>query len=81
MLAFLADENLDIRIVTELIARQPDLDIVRVEEIGLSGIEDAPLLEFAGLQHRILLTRDLATITHFAYARVRPDSQCREFSS
>lgn len=68
MLAFLADENLDIRIVTGLIARQPDLDMVRVQEIGLSGIEDAPFLEFAAFQGRILNLRTILRQSHISGA-------------
>ena len=36
----LADENLDADIVRALLRRMPSLDIVRVQEVGLSGVDD-----------------------------------------
>lgn len=39
--------------------------------MGLSGIEDPKILEWAAQEGRILLTHDVRTITHFAYARVK----------
>jgi hypothetical protein len=38
MLRLLADENIEIKIVRGLLRRKPDLDIVRVQEVGLSKI-------------------------------------------
>jgi Uma2 family endonuclease len=40
VLAFLADENFNRRIVHGLRRRRPDLDIVRVQDVGLSGAND-----------------------------------------
>ncbi len=71
MLTFLADENFDGDIVRGLRRRQPELDILRMQEIGLRGVEDPALLEHAAQIGRVLLTHDVSTITHFAYERVR----------
>ena len=70
MLSFLADENFDGDIVRGLVRRRPELDIVRVQDIGLRGVEDPPLLERAAQLGRVLLTHDVSTITKFAYERV-----------
>lgn len=71
MLRVLADENFNNNIVRGLRRRNPNIDIVRVQDIGLSGVDDPTLLEWAATEQRVLLTHDVATITHFAYDRVR----------
>ena len=71
MLAFLADENFDGDIVRGLRRRRPDLDIIRMQELGLRGIDDPALLERAAQQGRVLVTHDVSTVTRFAYDRLR----------
>lgn len=71
MLKFLADENFDNTIVRGLFRRNPTLDIVRVQDVGLIGKDDPTILEWAAQEGRILLTHDVATITRYAYDRVR----------
>lgn len=44
---FLADENFDNRIVPGLLLRQPDLDIVRVQDLAISGADDPTVLAWA----------------------------------
>ena len=44
---FLADENLNNDIVRGLLRRKTDLDIVRVQDVGLSGTDDPTVLEWA----------------------------------
>ena len=71
MLKFLADENFDNTIVRGLFRRNPVLNIVRVQDVGLSGKDDPAVLEWAAQDGRVLLTHDVATITRYAYDRVR----------
>jgi hypothetical protein len=71
MLLLAADENFNNDIVRGLRRRQPDVDIVRVQEIGLSGADDPAVLAWAAEEGRVLLTHDVSTMTHFAYSRVR----------
>ncbi len=63
MLLLAADENFDNDIVRGLLRRRPDIDIVRVQDVGLSGASDPIILEWAAEQQRLLLTHDVATIT------------------
>lgn len=70
MIKLLADENLDNTIIRGLLRRNPDIDIVRVQDINLSGEDDPIVLEWAANQGRILLTHDVATITRYAYERL-----------
>jgi hypothetical protein len=71
MLTLLADENFHGDIVKGLRRHYPEVDVVRVQDVGLSGIEDPEILEWAAQEGRILLTHDVRTITRFAYDRVR----------
>ena len=71
MLALAADENFNNDIVRGLLRRKPDLAIVRVQDAGLSGKEDADVLEWAVQENRVLLTHDVSTVTQFAYERVQ----------
>jgi predicted nuclease of predicted toxin-antitoxin system len=66
---FLADENLDNNILRGVLRRKPDLDLVRVQDVGLFGKDDPTVLSWAAQEERILLTHDVATITHYAYDR------------
>jgi len=70
MLGFAADENLNHNIVRGLLRRKSDLDIIRIQDVGLSGKGDAMVLEWAAQENRILLTHDVTTITKYAYERI-----------
>ena len=61
MLLLAADENLNGNIARGLLRRQPALDLVRLQDVGLSG---------AAQEGRVLLTHDVSTITRYAYERV-----------
>jgi predicted nuclease of predicted toxin-antitoxin system len=71
MLFLVSDENFNNDIVRGLLRRKPNLDIVRVQDVGLRGAEDPAILEWAANEGRVLLTHDTATMAHFAYERVR----------
>jgi hypothetical protein len=70
MLRFAADENLNYNIVRGLLRRKADLNIVRIQDVDLSGKDDATVLEWAAQEDRILLTHDVTTITKYAYERI-----------
>lgn len=65
-----ADENFNNDIIRGLLRRKPDVDIVRVQDVGLSGADDSTVLEWAADEGRVLLTHDVSTITRYAYERV-----------
>lgn len=71
MLLLVADENFNNDIVRGLLRRNPDLDIIRIQDVGLSGADDPTVLEWCAEQGRVLLTHDVTTITRHAYGRVR----------
>ncbi len=70
MLRLLSDENFNGDIVRGLLLRRPDLNLLRVQDIGLSEADDPAILEWAAANNRIVLTHDRATMPDFAYARV-----------
>lgn len=45
MARFLADENFNNQIVRGVLRQSPDVDIVRAQDVGLSGVDDPTLLE------------------------------------
>ncbi len=71
MLQFLADENFNNVILRGLRLREPELDIVRAQDVGLSGADDPTVLSWTADRGRILLTHDVATIPQYAYERLR----------
>jgi hypothetical protein len=68
-LRWLADENFNDDIVRALFRAEPEIDIVRAQDAGLTGLDDEALLASAE-HHRVLLTHDVSTITAHAYRRV-----------
>ena len=62
MIRFAADENFNHTITRGLLRRQPDLDIVRAQDVGLAGAKDEVVLEWAASEGRVLLTQDARTI-------------------
>ena len=73
MIRLLADENFNGNIVCGVRLRSPDVDLVRVRDVGLSGADDPTVLEWAAQHQPILLTHDVSTITAFACERVRAE--------
>jgi predicted nuclease of predicted toxin-antitoxin system len=71
MLLLVSDENFNNDIVRGLLRRKPDLDIIRVQDVGLRSQDDLTILEWAAQERRVVLTHDAATMTYFAYERVR----------
>ena len=69
--AFLADENLNGGVVRGLRRRMASFDLIRVQDVGLSGATDPQILDWAAREQRVLITHDVRTITRFAYERVR----------
>ncbi len=70
MLRFVTDEDFDRRLLAGVLRRLADLDIVRVQDVGLRTHEDIVLLEWAAEEGRLMLTHDNATMPDEAYRRV-----------
>ena len=70
MLSLLSDENFNGDIIRGLFLRQPNLDLLRVQDVGLREVDDPAILAWAASNQRILLTHDRATMPDFAYDRL-----------
>ena len=71
MLPLAADESLHGHIVRGLRRRDPNIDLVLVEEAGLRGSTDPVVLEWAAREGRVLVTQDEQTMIGFAWDRVK----------
>lgn len=70
MIGLAFDENFNHDILRGLLRHNPGLDVIRLQEAGLTRAEDPVVLEWAAQQGRVLITHDVSTITAYAYARV-----------
>jgi hypothetical protein len=70
MLRLAADENFNGDIVRGLLRRNPKLDIVRVQDVGLSGADDPSVLQWAADQGRVIVTHDISTLAKHAFDRI-----------
>ena len=70
MIRFITNEDFDNDILREVVLRLPGLDTVRVQDVGLLGKDDSIVLEWAARETRVLLTHDVRTMKHHAYARL-----------
>lgn len=50
--------------------RQPNLDLIRIQDVGLIKANDPEILRWAAEHDRIVLTHDKATMPVFAYERL-----------
>ncbi len=71
MIALLADEDFNGRIIRGLFRIVPQLDLVRVNQVGLQGKADATILAWAASNRRVVLTHDLNTFLDVALQRAR----------
>ena len=64
---FLTNENFEGAIYRGLLHRKPDIDLVRVQAVGLSEADDPTILPWADKEGRVLLTQDRRTMPRYAY--------------
>ncbi len=67
---FLADENIDSDLVLGVRRRVDDIDILRVQDVGLRTLGDLEILQWAADGGRIPISHDLKTIPGFAGDRL-----------
>ena len=67
---FVADEGFRRSIVRGLRTRHPSIDLVLVQDAGLTQASDQDILEWAAHEERIVLTHDKRTMTRDANARL-----------
>jgi predicted nuclease of predicted toxin-antitoxin system len=67
---FLSDENIDSDLILGLRRRVDEIDILRVQDVGLRTVGDPEILQWAAEEGRILISHDLKTIPRFAGDRL-----------
>lgn len=68
---FATDECFNNRILDGIRKALPNLDIVRVQDVGLMSATDPTILDWLAIENRILLTHDIKTFRDFAFDRVQ----------
>jgi hypothetical protein len=72
---FLADEDLRRAIVRATRRLEPALEFAVVQDVGLSGVADAQVLEFANLNGWLVVSHDVNTMAAAAKARMANGQQ------
>ena len=64
---FLADADLDLRIVTGLKRIEPEIDFETAQIAALKGVPDAEVLRIAAEENRVLVSHDRSTMPGACY--------------
>ena len=70
MIKLATDENFNGKIIRGLRRRNPDIDIVRVQDSPVFEGDDPSVLAWAAQENRVLLTHDIRTMSTFALERI-----------
>lgn len=70
MLRMISDADVHGHIVRGLRRRNPAIDLVRAQEVGLRSALDPDILEWAAVENRIIITQDRSTMIAFARNRI-----------
>ena len=70
MIKFLTDEDYNNIILSGVLLRLPQLDIVRVQDVELMNTHDSLVLAWAAQENRLVLTHDVTTLIREARIRV-----------
>ncbi len=71
MTRFLADENFNFDIIEGLLRRDPDIDLIRAQDVNLAQTPDPIVLERAAEMGRVLLTHDYDDMPFYIDERLR----------
>lgn len=67
---FVTDEHIARALIVGLRREFEEIDIVRVQDVGLRTMDDPTILQWAAEQGRVLITHDVRTVPDFAHQRV-----------
>jgi len=70
MLRLASDADVHGAIIRGLRRRQPEIDLLRAQEILPVGTSDREVLSWAAAENRVLITNDRNTLVGLAYQRV-----------
>ena len=72
-ISFVTDEHIARATIVGLQREVEDIDIVRVQDVGLRTLDDPTILAWAAEHERVLITHDITTMPDFAHERVAAD--------
>jgi predicted nuclease of predicted toxin-antitoxin system len=67
---FLADQDFNEHIIRGVLLREPEIDFVRLRDVGLEKGCDAEILAYAAAERRILVSHDVNTMSAAANRRL-----------
>lgn len=70
-LRFAADENIDNDILRGLLRREPNFDMIRIQDTSAYQQDDLEVLNWVSNENRILITHDAKTMPKYAYERLQ----------
>ena len=70
MIRLVADENFNGAIIRGVLQRDSNVDLVRMQDVGLRGVDDSVLLDWAARHDRLVLTHDVNSLVGLARQRV-----------
>ena len=68
---YLIDADLPRALFHGLVRRSTGLDVLRVQQVGLSSATDPEILTFAAKEGRITISRDKSTMLDYAAERMK----------
>lgn len=68
--AFVTDEHIARALIIGLRRKFEEIDVVRVQDVGLRTMDDPTILRWAAAQSRVLITHDIRTMPDFAHERI-----------
>ncbi len=66
----LADENFDRNLLQAMLRAEPNLDLIRAQDVGLRAVPDEDVLAWAAQENRVVITHDVKTLVPLANQRV-----------
>jgi hypothetical protein len=60
------NQNMVLAIIRGLLLREPELDVLRMQDVGLRTEDDASILAWAAQEGRVLITSDASTVPDIA---------------
>ncbi len=70
MMRFLTDEDFNHDILRGVLGFLPEMNVLTVQEVSLTNVDDPIILAWAAQDERVVLTHDAKTMTRYALQRV-----------
>lgn len=68
--SFLADHDVNEHILAGMLRQEPEFQLLRLRDVGMSDADDANVLEFAYSTNLLVVSHDVNTMPAAAYSRL-----------